>query len=45
MNNKTRKQTQIKFYKGTAVPKLRYGFEIWAITKEKVTVEPRFRTF
>jgi hypothetical protein len=36
LNNKTRKETRIKFYEAMAVPTLRtYGSEIWAITKEK----------
>jgi hypothetical protein len=32
--NKTRKVTQIKFYKAMAVHMLTYRSEIWAITKK-----------
>jgi hypothetical protein len=35
LNNKTRKETQIKFHKAVAVPTLTYGSEIWAIKKNK----------
>jgi hypothetical protein len=33
--NKSRKDTQVKFYKVMAVPLLTRGSEIWSITKEK----------
>jgi hypothetical protein len=35
LNNKIRKETQIRFYQATAVPALTYGSEIWAITKKQ----------
>jgi hypothetical protein len=34
LNNKRRKETQIKFYKAMAVPTFMYGSEIWNITKK-----------
>jgi hypothetical protein len=44
--NKTRKDTQLKFYKGVAVPTLLYGCETWALNrsdKRKIeTAEMRF---
>jgi hypothetical protein len=33
LNNKTRTETQIKFYKVMVVPTLTYGSEIWTITR------------
>jgi hypothetical protein len=34
LNKKTRKDTQIKFYKAMAVPTFTYGLEIWTLTKK-----------
>jgi hypothetical protein len=35
LNIRTGKETEIKFYKPMAVPVLRYGSEIWTITKKQ----------
>jgi hypothetical protein len=35
LNKKTRKETQITFYKVMAVPTLTYSSETWALTKSK----------
>jgi hypothetical protein len=46
LTNKTRKDTQLKFYKVMVVPTLLYGYEIWALNrsgKRKIeTAEMRF---
>jgi hypothetical protein len=34
LNPKTKKDTQIKFYKAMGVPVLTYGSEIWVVTKK-----------
>jgi hypothetical protein len=41
LNNTTRKDTQIKFYKAMAVPLLIYGSETWTITNDSGTLVPR----
>jgi hypothetical protein len=41
LNNKTRKETQIRFYKAMVVPALTYGSETWAITTIE-TAEMKF---
>jgi hypothetical protein len=33
LTNKTRKDTQLKFYKVMVVPTLLYGYEIWALNR------------
>jgi hypothetical protein len=38
--NKTRKDTQLKFYKVTAVPVRLYGCENWALNRVKKAVPP-----
>jgi hypothetical protein len=46
LNNKARKDTQIKLYKAMAVPILTYGSEFWTVTKQQEakteTAEMRF---
>jgi hypothetical protein len=37
LNNKTRKETQIKYYRVMAVRTLTYGSEMWTIIKKKMT--------
>jgi hypothetical protein len=36
---KTRKDTQLKIYKATAVPTLTYGSQIWITKKEEAKIE------
>jgi hypothetical protein len=42
MNNKTRKETQIKFYKAVVVLILIYRYKIWSVTKmHEETIETK----
>jgi hypothetical protein len=45
LNKKTRKDTQLKFYKDTAVPTLTYGSQIWITKKEEAKTESAEMTF